>query len=76
VDLKYFKAFDSARQDIHPAVVIALRNFDDLCCATDVRDSARGSAHYAEGLLLIQALGDHFLVAWFKDMQRQRNARQ
>src|SRR5882724_9902936 len=66
VDLEHLKAFDSAGEDIHSAVVIALRNFDDLSRAADVRDSIGRSSHYAKRFLFIQTLRDHFLVAWLK----------
>ena len=75
-DMENFEAVPALGDDIHTAVFIFLGDSDDFSSATDLGDRSFFGAHYAENLIPLEALPDHFFVAGLKDVQRQRSAGQ
>jgi len=72
--LKKFKSFPTLSDDVHAAVIVALSDRQDFCGAAYVGQTAFLRANDPKELFLLDALADHFLVARFENMQRQRCA--
>jgi adenylate cyclase len=63
--------------DVDPAVVEALRNLGDACLAANPPRPGLGVVEDdSEGLSVLEAVGDHPLVALLEDVQREELARQ
>lgn len=74
VEHEDFEAPPAGGDDIHPPVFVAFDDFVDGGGATDIENAFVAGEHDAELGLFLQHGGDHFLVAIFKNMKRERCA--
>jgi hypothetical protein len=74
VDAHEFEALAAFGKDVEAAVGIFLCDRDDFGRASDFGQTLFEEAHYAEGAMPGEAVGDHFLVAWLEDVQGQGSA--
>src|SRR5262249_33982153 len=70
-NLKPLLAF---RVNVQAAVIILFQDFQDDGSATHFCQRILAGFDHAKGLLMLQALGDHLLIARLEDVQRQRRA--
>jgi len=71
------KALLSLGNDVHAAVVVFFRDFQDLCRASNLGNGVVvQQTHESELIVLRHDLGDHFLVPRFENVQRKRSTRQ
>ena len=74
IDTHEFEAFAALGDEVEAAVGILFYDGDDFSGASHFGQTLLDNAHHTEGAMLGQTLADHFLVAWFEDVQGQRSA--
>src|SRR5215469_11385559 len=74
IQFEHFKPLSTLRDQVQPPVRIFFCHANDFRRAADVCNALLQGTNNPEGGMVRQALRHHLLVAWFKDMKRQRDA--
>src|SRR5438105_9297860 len=66
------EALPALSENIQPAIVVALHDFDNVRSASRPGQRILLRQNHTEELFRLQTFTDHFFIAGFKDMQRQK----